>query len=576
MASATSISATSHTLGAMDGRKAARESFPTRTKLEATKVGTGRFGGALLIGNSLGFILLACVFLGISAYRDGLLSARTEIVERQAVLTRAALSADALAACGDMGCLIKRAEAQRVLAATAAGFDGRLVLYRGDGAAPVFVAVHPQPEVLEAAAVPIPETLPLSAMPENVHQTLSGWLQKVIFELPIRGRITNQSIEQEVEDILLGSGGDAHRIRYDADGRLVASVSLPVLENGKIAGVIVAESKGIDVVAARVRALLLPVVLTTFGLASFCAMALTAAVTHPLRQLSAAAERIRASVGRAGQVKLPDLDPRKDDVGRLSRSFRTMTRALVDRIESIDSFAADVSHELKNPQTSIRSAIETLDKCKTDGQRQRLLDVIALDVERMDRLISDISSASRLDAQLATETRTRILASKFVGDVARSYQAVTEAGGPRVNFWDDTKGDFVVFGAPAALGRVLRNLIDNAVSFSPSNSAVTVTLEKQGGSRQSRLLVTVSDEGPGVPQDNLETIFDRFYTSRPQGATFGSNSGLGLAIARQIIESHGGKIWAENIMPEKGDLGIDGPAGARFLFELPIQKGGLH
>lgn len=574
MASATSINPTD--LAAAAALPGHGRAFPVKTKLSATRVGRGRFGGALLIGNTLGLILLVFSALGISAYRDGLIATRTEVIERQAVLTRAALSPDVLAACENLDCLLRRPDAHRVLKATGAGFDGRLVLYRRDAGGATFVAEYPEPQVFQPQAVPIPEELPRGALPDSMGETLTGWLEWLLFELPLHGRITSDTLDDEVRDVLEGTGGPAHRLRHDGDGKLVASVSLPILAGGEIAGVIVAESSGIDVVSRRIRGLLLPVILLTLGLASFCSMALTAAVTHPLRQLSAAAERVRASVGRAGQVELPDFDHRQDDVGRLSRSFRTMTQALVERIESIDSFAADVSHEMKNPLTSIRSAIETLDKCKSDAQRQRLLDVIALDVDRMDRLISDISSASRLDAQLATETRVTMLASKLVGDVARSYKAVTEAGGPVVNFWDETSGDLVLFGAPAALGRVLRNLIDNAVSFSPKSGAVTVALEKPSGMSQGRVLITVTDEGPGVPPENLETIFDRFYTSRPQGTTFGANSGLGLAIARQIIESHGGRIWAENVAPDTGDTEIDGPSGACFSIELPIHRGGLH
>jgi two-component system sensor histidine kinase ChvG len=327
----------------------------------------------------------------------------------------------------------------------------------------------------------------------------------------------------------------------------------------------------VEVVSGRLASALLPLLAIVFGLSSFSAVTLTAAVTQPLRQLANAADKVRSCVGRAAQVKLPNLDHRGDEVGRLSRSFRAMTEALVDRIETIDDFAADVSHELKNPLTSIRSAVETFEKCKTDEQKARLCRIIAADVERMDRLISDIAGASRLDAQLATETRSTLSASKLVGDVARSYTAVTKAGGPRVNFWDDTDGKLKLYGAPSALGRVVRNLIDNAVSFSPSSGAVTVALEKP--SRQhAPLLITVSDEGPGVPEENLESVFDRFYTQRSHGQSFGGNSGLGLAIARQICESHGGRIWCENLPPLDPKFS-DEPAGAKFLIELPVQRG---
>ena len=573
MASATSIRAT-ETDGPTRRLARNRASFPTATKIAAGSKGASRFGGPLLIGNTLGLILLVFGALGISAYRDGLISARLEMVERQVVLARAAISADGLAACGGASCLDDPIRATLVLGEASAGFDGRLVLYRKGPSGAVFVAENVADNTPPPAAIPIPDELPVGALPNTVKETLSRSVENVVFKLPIADRIADLTVDEEVAGILEGAGGSGRHLRYDPNERLVASVSLPIVEDGIMRGVIVAESQGVDVVSRKIRRALLPIIVLTFALASFCAFVLTAAVTHPLRQLATAAEMVRSSVGRAGQVRLPNYDNRKDDVGRLSRSFRTMTQALVDRIESIDSFAADVSHELKNPLTSIRSAIETVDKCKTDQQRARLLDVIALDVERMDRLISDIASASRLDAQLATETRTKISATKLVSDVTESYRAVTEAGGPVVNFWDETDGSLELFGAPAALGRVIRNLIDNAVSFSPNHGAVTVALEKPSSSRQHPLLITVTDEGPGVPKDNLESIFDRFYTSRPQGATFGSNSGLGLAIARQIVESHGGQIWCENVAAE--DPLDPTPKGARFNIELPAKKVGAR
>ncbi|NNU15783.1 HAMP domain-containing histidine kinase [Parvularcula sp. ZS-1/3] len=574
MASATSIRATDVTRGA-EAAEAPRAAFPKATRIKLAKPARlgGRFGGALLIGNTLGIILLTFGAMAISAYRDGLLTARVEMVERQAVLARAAVSGDALAACGGGSCLDDPIKATLVLGEATAGFDGRVSLFRSESGLPRFVAENVPKNDPSPAAVPIPDALPLTSMSGGVGETMTGWVEKVLFEWPLRGRITDMTIEDEVVAIFNGAPGSGKNLRYDPQGKLVASIAIPVVEGGATRGLVVAESQGIDVVSKRVRGALLPIIVLTLGLANFCALGLTAAVTHPLRQLAIAAEKVRASVGRAGQVELPDYDARRDDVGRLSRAFKAMTQALVDRIESIDSFAADVSHELKNPLTSIKSAIETVDKCKTDEQRARLMEVIALDVERMDRLISDISSASRLDAQLATETRHAISASKLVGDVAGSYRAVTDAGGPVVNFWDETDGKQGIFAAPAALGRVVRNLIDNAVSFSPGSGAVTVALEKAPGSGQSSLLVTVSDEGPGVPAENLESIFDRFYTSRPQGATFGSNSGLGLAIARQIVESHGGRIWCENLPPRDPDFDTS-PAGARFHIELPVHTGG--
>ncbi|GGY46847.1 sensor histidine kinase [Parvularcula lutaonensis] len=536
------------------------------TRLKRSRFSRSRFSGALLIGNTLGLILLTFGALGLMAYRDGLLDARLELVERQAVLARAAVSENGLGSCGSRSCLRDPLAALVVMEEAAAGFDGRVALYAVDGGVASFVAETTDKNGGAPVAVPIPEKLPSGAMHQVMGRSLSEWVEHFLFELPIRERISDLDRDAEAERIARGLGGAPKALRRKQDGTLVASVSLPVVEDGQLRGVLIAESDRIDVVSHRVRKAMLPIAFLTFGLASFSALTLTAAVSRPLRQLAYAAEKVRSSVGRAGQVRIPDFDQRRDEVGRLSRAFRAMTQALVDRIESIDSFAADVSHELKNPLTSIKSAIETMDKCKTDEQRARLLEVIANDVERMDRLISDISSASRLDAQLATETREVISLAKLIGDIVGSYRAVTSAGGPQVNFWDDLEGeDSRVFAAPAALGRVIRNLIDNAVSFSPQNAAVSVALEKSRQARQHCVLVTVTDEGPGVPPENLESIFDRFYTtSRPEGATFGSNSGLGLAIARQIVESHGGRIWAENVSVENG--------GARFCVEIPLHR----
>lgn len=541
-----------------------------RIRLTASRLGSHRFGGALLIANTLGLILLVFGALGLSAYRDGLLEARADVVERQAVLARAALSGERFGGCGGGACLDDAAGASAILGAASTGFDGRLLLFRQSEIGAVVVAATGSRRSGDPAAVPIPLELPRQSLPGPAGKAAAGILDNLLFRLPIRDRITDTALDEEAAEILARREEPGTRMRYSADGKLLLSASQPIFDDGRLAGVVIAESAPIDPVSRKIRQAVLPVTVLTFVLASFFALVLTAAVTQPLRQLSIAADRVRSSVGRAAGVRLPDFDHRQDDVGRLSRSFRTMTKALVDRIESIDSFAADVSHELKNPLTSIKSAVETLDRCRTDEQRRRLLEVIANDVERMDRLISDISAASRLDAQLATETRELLSASTLARDVAGSYRAVTEAGGPRINFWDDTTGETVIFGAPAALGRVLRNLIDNAVSFSPPSGAVTVAVEKDSRTQQESVMITVTDEGPGVPPDNLESIFSRFYTSRPEGTTFGSNSGLGLAIARQIVESHGGRIWCENVAGSFDD----GRTGARFSVQLPLHQGG--
>jgi two-component system sensor histidine kinase ChvG len=236
-----------------------------------------------------------------------------------------------------------------------------------------------------------------------------------------------------------------------------------------------------------------------------------------------------------------------------------MTQALTTRMVAIERFAADVAHELRNPMTSIRSAVETLEIVKADSARKRLVSILQQDVDRLDRLITDISNASRLDAEMARDSPERLDIAHLAADICEFYEATVKAGQAHVRYIPpDGPEPALIIGREGPLSQVLRNLIDNARSFSPAGGEVRVAI------RQTRDEVTirVDDDGPGVPPDNMETIFERFYTSRPKGAAFGGNSGLGLAIARQIVETHGGRIWAEN-------RGADGEVrGASFVVAL--------
>jgi two-component system sensor histidine kinase ChvG len=259
---------------------------------------------------------------------------------------------------------------------------------------------------------------------------------------------------------------------------------------------------------------------------------------------------------------IPDLTHRTDEIGELSDALIRMTSALYTRIGAIESFAADVAHEIKNPLTSLRSAVETMHYAKTPEQRQKLLDVIQNDVKRMDRLVTDISNASRLDAELVRERMEEL----NLGELIEMLAGVTEAQGAENNVSVVTnlpQGSFTAHGLEGRLAQVVTNLLGNALSFAPKGSTITVTGEKLKG---GRIRVTVEDQGPGIPPDNLQSIFERFYSVRPDTEDFGNHSGLGLSISRQIIEAHGGQIWAENIIdPTNPEF----PKGARFRFELP-------
>jgi two-component system sensor histidine kinase ChvG len=301
---------------------------------------------------------------------------------------------------------------------------------------------------------------------------------------------------------------------------------------------------------------------------------LAGTIAEPMRRLAEAAERVRR--GTKSRQEIPDFTSRSDEIGHLSGALRDMTGALYNRIEAIERFAADVAHELKNPLTSLRSAVETLPMVKSEESRGRLLDIIQHDVRRLDRLISDISDASRLDAELARGDSEPIDVSRLLAAVVSMANQVkpeadvkfklTVAPGPAGN----RKGDnFIVVGRDLRLGQVITNLLDNARSFSPTGSTVEINLchapkPSPNGEGELGVQITVDDDGPGIPPHSLERIFERFYTDRPNSG-FGQNSGLGLSISRQIVEAHRGQIWAENRAADN-ETGI---AGARFIVWLP-------
>jgi len=342
---------------------------------------------------------------------------------------------------------------------------------------------------------------------------------------------------------------------------------VPVQRFRAVLGVLMLSTQGgdIDKIVAAERNSILRV----FGVAALVnvllSIMLASTIANPLRRLAAAANRVRRGV--KSREEIPDFSDRQDEIGNLSVAVRDMTNALYARIEAIESFAADVSHELKNPLTSLRSAVETLPIAKSENSRERLMEIIQHDVKRLDRLITDISDASRLDAELAREDAGKVDMKKFVGDLVG---AMRDAGRHRKSVEIDFKAEklpqgakgYFVIGHDLRLGQVITNLIENARSFVPEETGrITVTLARAG----RRIMLTVDDNGPGIRADNIDRIFERFYTDRPTGEAFGQNSGLGLSISRQIVEAHGGTLTAENISGGKpGEI-----RGARFTVTLP-------
>ncbi|CAN7536349.1 sensor histidine kinase [Rhizobium sp. LjRoot258] len=408
---------------------------------------------------------------------------------------------------------------------------------------------------------------------DDEEQTWSQWFTTIFNKVLQPGNLPlykeapggDGSIYPEVMNALTGVRGAV--VRTTEKGELIVSVAVPIQRFRAVLGVLLLSTQAGDidniVHAERLG------IMRVFGVATLVnvllSLVLSSTIANPLRRLSAAAIRVRR--GAKEREEIPDFSARQDEIGNLSIALREMTTALYDRIDSIESFAADVSHELKNPLTSLRSAVETLPLAKTDDSKKRLLDVIQHDVRRLDRLISDISDASRLDAELARvdagSVDLEILLRDLI-DVSRQIRSRKKE--VQIEFAIERKPGvktrFVVNGHDLRIGQIVTNLIENARSFVPEHDGrITVRLVRT----RSRCIVYVEDNGPGIQAENIDRIFERFYTDRPESEGFGQNSGLGLSISRQIAEAHGGSLRAENIIdPESERL-----LGARFILALP-------
>jgi two-component system sensor histidine kinase ChvG len=368
-------------------------------------------------------------------------------------------------------------------------------------------------------------------------------------------------IYSEVVSALAGETDSA--VRVNEQGKLVISVAAPIQRLATHYGVLMltTESGDIDDILQEERSALIKVSLIAFGALLLSSLYLAGFIAVPIRRLAAAAERVRR--GRTGREQIPTFGDRPDEIGELADSLSAMTRALYDRIDWIERFAADVAHELKNPLTSLKSAVEMLERTPPGEARDRLVAVVRNDIKRIDRLISEISDASRLDAELSRARSESMDVARLIETLTGIYNSMELPRGVTVRFKREGIKPAIINGLDERLGQVFRNLIDNAISFSPDGGVVRVTVSPAGNA----VRITVEDDGPGIPTNDLERVFDRFFTSRPPEHGFGKNSGLGLAIARQIVASHGGRIWADNLRNALGKK-----CGARFIVELPLAR----
>ena len=425
--------------------------------------------------------------------------------------------------------------------------DSRNLYGRGDVLRFPLVPVDDRPSRLERAWIAI-----------------KNWFGRV--NLPLYRDLGPDNGKGYPEVVQALAGTKASEVRANDRGEIIVLVAVPIQRFRAVRGVLLLSTQGgeIDSQVAAERLQIFTLFLALGGVMVLLSMLLARTIAGPVRRLAEGAESVRRRI--KARVEIPDFTRRRDEIGELSGALREMTNSLYSRIEAIESFAADVAHELKNPLTSLRSAVETLPLAKSQDSRNRLLAVIEHDVRRLDRLISDVSDASRLDAELQRQDAAPVDITKLLKTVVTVANEVRRDDGVTVSLAFEGGGPkaFIVPGHDSRLGQVIDNLIENARSFSVPGGIVRITARRL----RKAVEITVDDDGPGIRPDALERIFERFYTDRPHQG-FGQNSGLGLSISRQIIEAHGGRIGAQNRVG--ASAGPDGPQvlGARFIVRLP-------
>jgi len=522
----------------------------------------------IIFFNLIGLGLLVFGVLYLNQFRSGLIDQRIEALRTQGNII--AITIAEAAARGPEDLNYDPVRANIVLNRLAQPTGVRAQLYDRQ------LRLTGDTRSLALSGAPI-QVLPLGPPGE---QTGEGLLEKIeaAYTRVIRRLNTQPDLYREVAEAGISQdrevreaaeGNMANAVRVNSQGDLIVSVAMPVQRYKAVLGVLKLSTEGDDInqIVRDERVVILQVFVIATLVSVILSIVLANTIAHPIRQLAEAADPDETNDSRPinpTRVEIPDMSHRTDEIGDLSIALNRMTEALYKRIEAIESFAADVAHELKNPLTSLRSAVETMELTKTPEQRKRLLAVIQKDVSRMDRLVTDISNASRLDAEMVRERMDRF----NLGELVVMLTEITQAQGQDRDVKVITRlpeGEFLAKGLEGRVAQVITNILDNALSFSPIGGTILVEGRRIGS---GGVRVIISDQGPGIPEDSLDSIFERFYSERPDAEGFGNHSGLGLSISRQIIEAHGGRIWAENYtLPGKPANGP--PAGARFILELP-------
>ena len=525
---------------------------------------------SILAVNIFALAILGGGFLYLGQFQDGLIAANIDALETQGQIFGAALGEGAVSDQPQIGLTltpdIAREMIRRLVEPT---LDTRARVYnlQGELLADTNVLRGGPGGVVRVSELPPPDRGLFERVADRVYGAVV-WLlpARKHYPLYVEPAVQTASAYPEVARAL--SGDIASVVQSDrAYGGLVITVAVPVQRYRQVLGAVQLSvgSADIDKAVRSVRFQILKVFGFALIVTVLLSVYLASTIARPIRRLAAAAERVRRRHGR--DIVIPDLTQRGDEIGELSGALREMTAALWQRMEAIERFAADVAHEIKNPITSLRSAIETAIRIDDRAKEKRLLALVMEDIDRLNRLVTDISNASRLDAELFRDEFATVQLGRLLAALVEVYETAARSGAPELILTvSDTRGapgnELSVPGIEDRLVQVFRNLIENAASFSPPGGSIRISARREGGFA----VIEVEDDGPGIPPGKLEAIFDRFYSERPAGEKFGTHSGLGLSISKQIVETHRGTLKAENRTDAQGRV-----IGARFIVSLPAR-----
>ncbi|MGY8985850.1 MAG: stimulus-sensing domain-containing protein [Sphingomonadales bacterium] len=507
--------------------------------------------------NVIALVTLVGGIFYLNQFQESLLEGRIETLETQTQIIAGALGESA--STGPESQTINIIPAQQIIARLIGPTNKRARLFSVSGK--LIADSRLMALGRDIYVVPLPDIDEKLSFKDKMISWTNGFLDRFSSQkkLPLYLEKSIQTASDFEELSYAFEGLTKNRVRALREGGKIITIAVPVQRFRRVLGVLLIseEVSDIDQLVQSERLNILKVFGISLGFTLLLSFFLSETIANPIKRLSFAADEVRQGIGRTDALK--SFANRSDEIGDLSYSLDEMTTALYNRIDAIERFAADVAHEIKNPLTSIRSAVETLERIDDKDIQKKLLSIIADDTNRLDRLISDISEASRLDAELSRGTIDEVDLEKLTATLTNTYQVITTNSVQKIEFKAITKGPFLIGGIESRISQVIRNLIDNAISFIPVEGTVTILLSK----KDNKVLLEVIDTGPGVNASVGNRIFDRFYTERSPEENFGNHSGLGLNISKQITEAHGGSITVKNMSES------DKVIGAKFTLTFP-------